>query len=83
LLLLLTGSPLVTDPKVVKTRLQLQGELQRYVAKNQRTYRGVWHAFKTIITTEGPLALQKGVQQPTHQATKRFLDLFDGFFSLS
>jgi len=53
---------LFTNPiEVVKTRLQLQGELQRYVAKNQRTYRGVWHAFKTIITTEGPLALQKGL----------------------
>ncbi len=46
--------------QVVKTRLQLQGELQQRVAKNKRTYRGVWHAFKTIISTEGPLAIQKG-----------------------
>jgi len=48
--------------QVVKTRLQLQGELQQRVAKNKRTYRGVWHAFKTIISTEGPLAIQKGTR---------------------
>ncbi|ELR17603.1 solute carrier family protein [Acanthamoeba castellanii str. Neff] len=53
---------LFTNPiEVVKTRLQLQGELQQRVAKNKRTYRGVWHAFKTIISTEGPLAIQKGL----------------------
>jgi len=46
---------------VIKTRLQLQGELQQRVAKDKRTYKGVFHAFKTIVTTEGPLALQKGL----------------------
>lgn len=44
----------------MKTRLQLQGELQQRVSKDKRTYKGVWHAFRTIITTEGPPAIQKG-----------------------
>jgi hypothetical protein len=62
--------------QVVKTRLQLQGELQQRVAKNKRTYRGVWHAFKTIISTEGPLAIQKGTgTRCRHRAMRSIVGL--------
>lgn len=57
-------------PKVVKTRLQLQGELQQRVARDKRTYRGVWHAFRTIVATEGPFAIQKGTFLPPADVAK-------------
>jgi solute carrier family 25 protein 34/35 len=50
-----------TNPlEVVKTRLQLQGELK---AKGQYTvhYRNFFHAFYIIGKTDGLLALQKGL----------------------
>ncbi|KAM9997059.1 hypothetical protein ACTFIZ_002017 [Dictyostelium cf. discoideum] len=48
----------VTNPiELVKTRLQLQGELQL----SQRIYNGVWDAFKQIYKTEGIRGLQSGL----------------------
>jgi len=54
-----TAACLVTNPfEVVKTRLQLQGELALSAAK---PYKGVAHAFVTIIKHEGITAIQKGL----------------------
>ncbi|XP_008198494.2 solute carrier family 25 member 35 isoform X1 [Tribolium castaneum] len=50
-----------TNPlEVLKTRLQLQGELR---AKNQHTihYKNVVHAAYVVAKNDGPLALQKGL----------------------
>lgn len=55
------GAGFFTNPlEVVKTRLQLQGELK---AKGHYTthYRGFFHAFYIIGKTDGLLALQKGL----------------------
>ena len=55
------GAGLFTNPlEVVKTRMQLQGELK---AKGHYTvhYKHVFHAFYTIGRVEGVLALQKGL----------------------
>lgn len=55
------GAALFTNPlEVVKTRMQLQGELQ---AKGKFTvhYRNVFHAFYTVARHEGLCALQKGI----------------------
>lgn len=55
------GAALFTNPlEVVKTRMQLQGELQ---AKGQFPvhYRNVFHAFFTVAKHEGVCALQKGI----------------------
>lgn len=55
------GAAVFTNPlEVVKTRMQLQGELQ---AKGQFTvhYRNVFHAFYTVAKHEGLCALQKGI----------------------
>lgn len=46
--------------EVAKTRLQLQGELQRR-GRYTVHYRNVFHAFATIGRLEGVLALQKGL----------------------
>ena len=44
----------ITNPvEVIKTRLQLQGELMRKDAKAPVVYRGVAHAFVKIAKTEG------------------------------
>lgn len=55
------GAGCFTNPlEVVKTRMQLQGEL---MAKGQYTvhYRNFFHAFYIIGKTDGILALQKGL----------------------
>jgi len=55
-----TAACVFTNPlDVVKTRLQLQGELQ---ARGQHVvhYRNTLHAFYTIARNDGILALQKG-----------------------
>jgi len=54
-----TAAVLFTNPvEVVKTRLQLQGELS---ISHQRPYKGVFHAFFTIISKEGITGIQKGL----------------------
>lgn len=55
------GAGFFTNPlEVVKTRMQLQGELR---GKGQYTvhYRNFFHAFYIIGKTDGVLALQKGL----------------------
>lgn len=55
------GATIVTNPiDIVKTRLQLQGELR---AKSEHTarYRGILHALYVIARTDGAFALQKGL----------------------
>eukprot|EP00057_Strongylocentrotus_purpuratus_P030831 XP_782823.3 PREDICTED: solute carrier family 25 member 35 [Strongylocentrotus purpuratus] len=55
------GAGLFTNPlEVVKTRMQLQGELKAR-GTYQRHYRNVFHAFYTIARVDGLLALQKGL----------------------
>ncbi|XP_036751915.2 solute carrier family 25 member 35 isoform X2 [Manis pentadactyla] len=55
------GACLFTNPlEVVKTRMQLQGELQA-PGTYQRHYRNVFHAFITIGRVDGLAALQKGL----------------------
>ncbi|XP_004712990.1 solute carrier family 25 member 35 [Echinops telfairi] len=55
------GACVFTNPlEVVKTRMQLQGELQA-PGSYQRHYRNVFHAFITIGKVDGPAALQKGL----------------------
>ena len=55
------GACLFTNPlEVVKTRMQLQGELKAR-GTYQRHYRNVFHAFFTIGRVDGILALQKGL----------------------
>jgi solute carrier family 25 protein 34/35 len=54
------GAVVLSNPfEVVKTRLQLQGELQRSTAANTH-YRGTLHGFVTIARNEGVSALYKG-----------------------
>lgn len=56
------GAALFTNPlEVVKTRMQLQGELQAR-GMFQVHYRNVFHAFFTIARHEGIAALQKGIR---------------------
>lgn len=45
---------------VIKTRQQLQGELERSTT-NKLPYRGLWQAIKSIIKAEGVVGLQKGL----------------------
>lgn len=55
------GACLFTNPlEVVKTRLQLQGEL-RAPGTYPRHYRNVFHAFYTIARVDGLAALQRGL----------------------
>uniref|UniRef100_A0A7N4V3R0 Solute carrier family 25 member 35 n=1 Tax=Sarcophilus harrisii TaxID=9305 RepID=A0A7N4V3R0_SARHA len=55
------GACVFTNPlEVVKTRMQLQGELQA-PGSYQRHYRNVFHAFFTIGQVDGLAALQKGL----------------------
>ncbi|KAM9045205.1 solute carrier family 25 member 35 isoform 1-T1 [Megaptera novaeangliae] len=55
------GACLFTNPlEVVKTRMQLQGELQA-PGTYRRHYRNVFHAFITIGKVDGLAALQKGL----------------------
>ncbi|XP_072944029.1 solute carrier family 25 member 35-like isoform X3 [Epargyreus clarus] len=55
------GATIITNPMdVVKTRMQLQGELR---ARSEHTtrYRGIFHALYVIARADGALALQKGL----------------------
>ncbi|XP_066296676.1 solute carrier family 25 member 35-like [Branchiostoma lanceolatum] len=55
------GACVFTNPlEVVKTRMQLQGELKSR-GTYQRHYRNVFHAFLTVGRVDGLLALQKGL----------------------
>uniref|UniRef100_A0A8C5V3B5 Solute carrier family 25 member 35 n=1 Tax=Microcebus murinus TaxID=30608 RepID=A0A8C5V3B5_MICMU len=55
------GACVFTNPlEVVKTRMQLQGELQA-PGTYQKHYRNVFHAFITIGRVDGLAALQKGL----------------------
>ncbi|KAL3860903.1 hypothetical protein ACJMK2_007066 [Sinanodonta woodiana] len=55
------GAGVFTNPlEVVKTRMQLQGELQA-IGKYTVHYRNSFHAFYIIGKTDGLLALQKGL----------------------
>ncbi|XP_010338143.1 solute carrier family 25 member 35 isoform X3 [Saimiri boliviensis] len=55
------GACVFTNPlEVVKTRMQLQGELKA-PGTYQRHYRNVFHAFITIGKVDGLAALQKGL----------------------
>ena len=55
------GACVFTNPlEVVKTRMQLQGELKA-LGSYQRHYRNVFHAFYTIGRYDGMFALQKGL----------------------
>ncbi|XP_061659020.1 solute carrier family 25 member 35 [Syngnathoides biaculeatus] len=55
------GACLLTNPlEVVKTRMQLQGELQSR-GSYQVYYRNVFHAFYTIAKVDGVAGLQKGL----------------------
>lgn len=55
------GACLLTNPlEVVKTRMQLQGELQSR-GTYQVYYRNVFHAFYTIGKVDGLSGLQKGL----------------------
>ncbi|XP_066296675.1 solute carrier family 25 member 35-like [Branchiostoma lanceolatum] len=55
------GATLFSNPlAVVRTRMQLQGELKSR-GTYQRHYRNVFHAFFTIGRVDGLLALQKGL----------------------
>ncbi|XP_036218462.1 solute carrier family 25 member 35 isoform X1 [Bactrocera oleae] len=55
------GTILFTNPlEVIKTRLQLQGELAVSGTYNVR-YRGIVHAFVTVIKNDGWTGLQKGL----------------------
>lgn len=57
---------------VIKTRQQLQGELQKrkHVQKAKQMYSNQWQAIKNIVKAEGMAGLQKG---------KHFKSIFDGF----
>jgi solute carrier family 25, member 34/35 len=55
------GATVFTNPMdVVKTRMQLQGEL---LARSEHTtrYRGIVHALYVIARADGVMALQKGL----------------------
>lgn len=55
------GACLFTNPlEVVKTRMQLQGELRSRGTYSVH-YRNVFHAFYTIASVDGVTALQKGL----------------------
>ncbi|XP_022819696.1 solute carrier family 25 member 35-like isoform X2 [Spodoptera litura] len=55
------GATIFTNPMdVVKTRMQLQGELRARTDATTR-YRGIFHALYVIARADGALALQKGL----------------------
>eukprot|EP01098_Paradermamoeba_levis_P003239 TRINITY_DN1497_c0_g1_i1.p1 TRINITY_DN1497_c0_g1~~TRINITY_DN1497_c0_g1_i1.p1 ORF type:complete len:329 (-),score=54.88 TRINITY_DN1497_c0_g1_i1:122-1108(-) len=55
------GAAIFTNPiEVVKTRLQLQGELKK-TSKQERVYKGVFDAMYTITKHEGISGIQKGL----------------------
>lgn len=54
------ASALTTPMDVVKTRLQLQGELQS-PTETKKKYRGTFHAMYVILMKDGLKGLQKGL----------------------
>lgn len=55
------GATIFTNPMdVVKTRMQLQGELRARTDATTR-YRGIFHALYVIARADGAMALQKGL----------------------
>lgn len=51
----------VSNPfEVIKIRQQLQGELQSTTQLRHQPYSTLWSSIKTIVRSEGLLALQKG-----------------------
>lgn len=48
-------------PEVMKTRLQLQGELQRADANAKRVYKNVFDVFRKTWQLEGIKGLQRGL----------------------
>lgn len=46
---------------VIKTRQQLQGELQKHVKNSKQLYGNQWQAIKNIVRAEGIAGLQKGI----------------------
>lgn len=45
---------------VIKTRQQLQGELQQHMKNVKQPYGSQWQAIKSIVRAEGATGLQKG-----------------------
>lgn len=45
---------------VIKTRQQLQGELQKHIKDTKQPYGTTWSAIKNIVRSEGLVGLQKG-----------------------
>lgn len=45
---------------VIKTRQQLQGELQHQITSAKQPYGSQWQAIKSIVRSEGLVGLQKG-----------------------
>lgn len=60
--------------ETVKTRLQLQGELQ---AKNEavKKYNGVLHGVKVILQNEGPRGLFRGIGSAVCSTSDRYVTL--------
>lgn len=54
------ASAFTTPMDVVKTRLQLQGELQS-PTETKKKYRGTFHAMYVILMKDGLKGLQKGL----------------------
>jgi len=55
------GAVTISNPfEVVKSRLQLQGELQK-TGLYTKSYNGMFHAFQVIAKTEGIRGIQKGL----------------------
>lgn len=51
----------VSNPfEVIKTRQQLQGELQRSLRDVHQPYGSLWQSIKSIVQAEGLIGLQKG-----------------------
>lgn len=48
---------------VIKTRQQLEGELQKHVKHTKLPYGTQWQAIKTIVNSEGLVGLQKGTTE--------------------
>lgn len=56
-----TSAGVFSNPfDVIKTRQQLQGELQQQIKGTKQPYGSQWQAIKSIVRSEGLLGLQKG-----------------------
>lgn len=59
-----TYAGLFTNPfDVIKTRQQLEGELEKQIKNTKRLYGTQWQAIKTIVQSEGIVGLQKGLNK--------------------